>query len=276
MKVAKNAVRAASAAGLFYPAEKRILSRDISVMLENAQVVEVSEPVLGLIVPFAGIGLSGGVAAHAYRQVLAQNVEVVVLLGVNHHKGDFHTIYPGRAFATPLGDIPVHKHLAYKLAELDPAIRLSDEGYHLGEHVLEVQLPFLQSLHHPVEILPVMMGNESPESIGVLGGHLIQALSGRTSLIIAACELSKGHPDNRARLLDTTTLQYLEAYDTDGLLEGIAAHNCQISGYGPVVVAMEVCQFYGALNCRILSYRHSGELTNSRDSVTGFCAGILY
>ena len=273
----RQKVRPSSAAGVFYPAEKSVLSRDLSVLLENAPVEKVPRPIRGMVVPYAGYVYSGGVAARAYRQILQREYEVIVVIGSSAtERFDCISIYSGSAFDTPLGPIPVHKHLAYKLSAAHPDIQLTESGFDLAEHAIEVQMPFLTYVQKHAEVLPIMMGSETLYTMEILKDGLISVLNGRNFLVVACSELSHGYSDSQARRLDNKALNAIEKFSAEELHAGIIDNDCEMRGVGPALVTMRVSAHFNARESRILLYRTSGEVTGNRDKVVGFVSAIFY
>ncbi len=246
-------------------------------MLENAPVASVPRPIRGMIVPYAGYVYSGGVAARAYRQIMQHEYEVIVVIGSSGNETfDCISIYPGSAFETPLGNIPVHKHLAYKLSAAHPDIQLTNSGFDPGDQAIEVQMPFLSYVQEKPEILPIMMCSETLYTMEILREGLIEVLQGRDFLLVSCSELSRGYNDSQARKLDTRTLETINRFSAEELHAGIIDHDCEMAGFGPAVAVMKVSQHFGARQSQIMLYRTSGEVTGKRDNVVGFASAIFY
>ena len=160
-----SAVRPAAVAGMFYPGDAGQLSAEIDEMLGG---VDSLAPRLGfpkaLIVPHAGYVYSGPVAASACAEVeaLREVVRRVVLLGPSH-------LVPlaglaastAEAFATPLGEVPVDAEAIRSIAHLTQVKRL--DAPHDWEHSLEVQLPFLQRALGGFRLVPLSVGDATPD-----------------------------------------------------------------------------------------------------------------
>ncbi|RMG66120.1 MAG: AmmeMemoRadiSam system protein B [Calditrichaeota bacterium] len=270
-------IRPASVAGLFYPADKLMLERELSLMLENAPVLEPPRPIRGLIVPHGGFLYSGGVAARAYRQIIDQPCEGIVLIAPPHESTLYFTaVYSGKAFRTPLGDVQVNQQLASKLVDLEPTCKLSEQGFEEGEYTIEVQLPFVQWVQDGVPILPIMMGRQDREAVEKLTQALLQLAKNRQLLFIASTDLSQNHPDTLARRMDQVCISHIERFDPDGLLQDVEQGACEMCGSGPAVVVMKLCQALGATQARVLLYRNSADITGERDKVVGYLSAIFY
>jgi len=138
--------RPPAVAGVFYPADRDRLQRQVSELLASAATPASVMP-KALIAPHAGYVYSGGVAAAAFATLrdIAQTITRVVLIGPAHY------VYVGGiaaptadAFETPLGRVLVDKEALSRIDDLQFVIRT--DAPHAPEHALEVELPFLQTM----------------------------------------------------------------------------------------------------------------------------------
>ena len=128
-------VRPAAVAGSFYPADQQELSKMIDDMLAKAAPPPVDGTIIAAVAPHAGYPYSGPVAAWTYAAIGAQvkaghKYSRVVLIAPSHYVGfDFTSVYDGDAYSTPLGQVPVDKEFARRLAKMSSTIQLSDKGH---------------------------------------------------------------------------------------------------------------------------------------------------
>ena len=275
--ISRDKIRPSSIAGTYYPADKYILERDISLLLENAPEVKLPRPIRAIIVPHAGYFYSGGVAARAYRQIMEQKYDVAVVIAPAHQEQyDFISIYPGRGLHTPLGDLPLEMSIIEKLTFLHPDIRLSEQGYQAGESGLEVQLPFLKWTQDSIHIVPLMLGEQSERLMQILIDILPQLLQDKNCLLIASSDLSRNHSDAEARALDQVVIQNINDFNPNQLIKDIQQRRCEMCGYGAVFATMNVARTLGAQESKVLLYRNSGDITGEKTSVEGYLSAIIY
>ena len=158
-------VRPAAVAGAFYPDSAPALENIVSLML-MAVPRSVSSRPKAIIVPHAGYIYSGPIAASIYAPLrkLRGTIERIVLLGPTHRVAVNGLALPScKAFATPLGDIPVDQRAIAAIEDM-PQIVFSDAA-HAQEHSLEVQLPFLQMVLGEFSLLPLAVGEASPNVV---------------------------------------------------------------------------------------------------------------
>jgi len=275
--VDRNKVRPAGVAGGFYPNSKMELERDLSLLLENSPFVETLQSIKAIIVPHAGYMYSGGVAARAYRQIIQDDYDFCVIIAPSHYEPfNFISIYPGKAFETPLGEIAVENRIVDLLVSGHPDIQLSEQGYSPKEHSLEVQLPLTKWVQDSPRIVPLMMGNQSLELINSAAEKLGTILKGENCIIIASTDLSHFHSDSKARAMDNIVINHINNFAPDRLYEDISEGRCEMCGYGPAIVAMKVAQAWGATHSEVLLYRNSGDMTGDTDKVVGYLSAIVY
>lgn len=273
----REQIRQTAVAGTFYPGSRMELERDLSLLLENSPDVTVSNPIKCIIAPHAGYMYSGGVAARAYRQLLNQSYDFIIILAPSHYESfDFISVFPGKSFASPLGEILVEKNIVDSLIAQESVFHLSELGYSSQEHSLEVQLPLLKWVQDSPRIVPMMMGNQIWDIITRTAEELSMILKDKNCLIIASTDLSHYHSDSEARSMDQIVVNQINSYQPDQLYEDIMDRKCEMCGFGPAVVAMKTARELGASNAKVLLYRNSSDMTGDRSKVVGYLSAIIY
>ena len=150
-------------------------------------VPDAAAPV-ALIVPHAGYGYSGPVAASGYARLapLRRRVRRVVVLGPAHFRSvATAAVTTVAAFRTPLGFVPVDVDGCAQLATHRLAV--AADGPHAPEHSLEVQLPFLQrTLDAGWSLLPIVVGAAGDVA------ELLAAVTDETTLVVCRVDLTLG------------------------------------------------------------------------------------
>ncbi len=109
--------RKAMLAGSWYPADAGSCEKEISEFLERNDFPAYSfTKRLGAIVPHAGWFFSGDIACNTINSLQGET-DVIAIFGM--HLGESHPpfIVTEGAWETPLGDIPIARDLALKLAQ---------------------------------------------------------------------------------------------------------------------------------------------------------------
>ena len=199
-------IRQPAVAGVFYPANRSALSREVSQLLDEATLHNLSPKVL--IAPHAGYIYSGATAAAAYRQLAGREsiISRVVLLGPSHHV-PFHglALPASTVFNTPLGPVNIDTESANQLLTFSQVQVL--EAAHELEHSLEVQLPFLQTILNDFQLLPLVVGDASPLAVSEVLEHL---WGGPETLIVISTDLSHYHPYEEAQTIDANTVKTIQ------------------------------------------------------------------
>ena len=189
-------------------------------------------------------------------------------------------VFPGDAYRTPLGDIPVDVELAKLIVSKSDLVRFDARGHETGasrraEHALEVQLPFLRSPWAISNSCRSSSGDQSAPVAEALGTALGEALRGKKVLIVASTDLSHFHDDAEARALDGDFQRRLALFDPAALLKALASKTVEACGGGPVVSAMLAARSLGAAKCVVLMYANSGDVTGDRSGVVGYLSAAM-
>jgi hypothetical protein len=269
-------------AGLFYPkgAEDTRLELDrCFASVQSAPEKAAREMPFALIAPHAGYGYSGGVAAHAYaraRTHASTNGEQIlaVLLGPSHR-----VYFEGLAGArythwrTPLGDVPVANELYAGLP-----CTLHDAA-HAGEHSLEVQLPFLQSVLAPgFRILPLLVGRVTAAQADAAAKALkgLTELAGTRTLFICSTDLSHDHAYAEAKKMDGRVAELVTALDAEQFDEEMRSRRIEACGMHALLLTLHLARLAGCRNAEILALTNSGEIIGDIHSrIVGYFAALI-
>lgn len=201
--IKSDTVRPPAVAGRFYPADPGPLRADIERLIDA--VGPVSEPLAAAyIVPHAGYGYSGPVAAEVYARLAAHRgrVKRVVLVGPSHHyplRG--HAAAPYARWETPLGQVRA----------VPTNVVGSSKLPHEAEHSLEVQLPFLQvALGDDIEVTMVACGmSQTPDTARIIGALLEEV--GEDAVLLCSTDLSHYHDQATATRIDAATAEAIRS-----------------------------------------------------------------
>ena len=271
----KYTVRPPTAAGLFYEDSPDLLRKNIDEYLEHARVPKLKGTVRALVSPHAGYVYSGFAAAHAYKMIKEINYDCVIIVGPSHREYfNGISIYPGDAYETPLGTIPINKEIREALVEEKNAIVASDEG-HRSEHSIEVQLPFLQCVLGDFSFVPVVMGDQRRQLCNELTEAIVRVGTNRNILFVASSDLSHYHPYDEAVEIDNGVISELEKFNSETFITKIEEHSFEACGGGPIATVMNAARRLGANKAEILYYCNSGDITGDRGGVVGYLAAAF-
>jgi MEMO1 family protein len=254
-------VRPSAVAGLFYAGDAGELEADIAEFFVNASAVH--DTPKALIAPHAGYIYSGQVAATAFASV-KHSPERVVVIGPAHYVRVRGIAVPtADAFETPLGRVPVHHESLGVIADL-PFVSQNDAP-HAREHALEVELPFLQTKLRAFALVPLLVGDATPQEVGAA---LARLWGGAETLIVVSSDLSHYLDYETAQNRDAATAAAIERGDWNGLGPNDACGFLPIAG-----LLIEASR--RDLNARRLALCNSGDTAGSRDSVVGYGAWMF-
>lgn len=256
-------VRSPAVAGLFYPADPGQLRDQIQDLMAATGNTAGQLPPKALIAPHAGYVYSGPVAASAYAQLgeAAGSIHRVVILAPAHRMALSGLAYSNAArFRTPLGGIPVDQTGLLAASEL-PQVRLLDAAFE-GEHSIEVQLPFLQQMLEDFCILPLLVGDASPEQIE----QVLEILwGGPETLLVISSDLSHYLSYDQAKNMDRETTRAIEQLAPERLSYQHACGRIPVSG-------LLLAARHHQLRVKTLDLRNSGDTAGPRDRVVGYGA----
>jgi MEMO1 family protein len=256
-------VRHPAVSGMFYPGNPDELGALVAQLLDH---VRVPGPVpKAMIVPHAGYIYSGPVAATAYARLRPARglITRVVLLGPAHRVGFTGLAWSGADwFETPLGRIPVDHSSLRSLADLAQVQRL--DVAHDQEHSLEVHLPFLQSVLGEFLLVPLVVGDTTPEDVDAV---LTRLWGGTETLIVISSDLSHYHDYVTAQRMDRATSNAIEALRYEDIGRDDACGRIPIAGL------LRLARRLG-LGLQTIDLRNSGDTAGRRDQVVGYGAYV--
>lgn len=220
-----------------------------------------TQPPKAIIAPHAGYIYSGPVAASAYRRVEAGRgrFQRVVLIGPSHRVG-FRGLglSSNVGFATPLGVVPVDQE-AWDVASRLPAVDICDAA-HRQEHSLEVHLPFLEEVLGEFKLMPIVVGDATPDEVAAV----IDALwGGPETLVVISSDLSHYLGYDEAVAIDKVTAAAIEAMRPDRIAYEQACGRLPVNG---LLVAAK----RRGMTVSTVDLRNSGDTAGSRDRVVGY------
>lgn len=264
-------IRPAAFAGTFYDGRPESLRHHVERLLPMAVR---DADAFGAIVPHAGYVYSGPVAGNVYARLRIP--ATVVLLCPNHTgRGAPASLDRSDAWRTPLGDVPVHRPLASRLAELAPSL-VEDSAAHAGEHSLEVQLPFLQVRRPDVTIVAVSLGAPDLALCREVGRACAQLSEEQAEPLLFLASSDMNHYESRTvgGRKDALALARVEAIDPEGLFATVLAESISMCGFLPATALLFAARAAGAGPATIVSRRDSGDETGDTSSVVGY-AGVV-
>jgi hypothetical protein len=175
------------------------------------------------------------------------------------------------AYETPLGRIPVDRELAHEIQMCHPLFSNTIPG-RIGEHSLEVQIPFLQETVPGLKIVPVYIGAQNITNITVLADALAKTLRDRNVLVVATTDLSHFHSYENALEKDKAVITMFEKGNAEAIYDAYAREEAEACGMGPVLAAILLARKMKWGGPHLIRYENSGDVTGDKSSVVGYAA----
>ena len=138
------------------------------------------------------------------------------------------------------------------------------EPAHSKEHCLEVQLPFLQTIFSEFEIVPLVVGDGTPEEVA----EVLEALwGGPETVVVISSDLSHFNDYATASRLDKETSDRIEKLQPVG--ERQACGRRAINGL------LHLARQRG-MKAKTVDLRNSGDTAGLRDRVVGYGAYVFW
>ena len=257
-----GATRPAAVAGFFYPGDPAALAAEVASYLAAARGDGAKPAPKAIIAPHAGYIYSGPIAASVYARLapLRGRVRRVVLAGPAHRVYVAGAAIPNvDAFSSPLGAVRLDRAALEAIGKL-AFVEVSDRA-HAQEHSLEVHLPFLQSVLGDFSLVPVVVGDASPDEMGALFDRV---WGGDETLVVVSSDLSHYLPYRAAQDRDTRTAQAIVGLEAR-LIPDEACGAAPINGLLRAARARN-------LAAELVDLRNSGDTAGDRSRVVGYGA----
>ncbi len=237
-----------------YPTQPRPLQAQIAANLNAASPDVLEGDITALIVPASNQLQGGAAAAEAYALLQGRHYDTVILIGPSHGGSSARiNICSVDTYHTPLGDVQVSDGVRHELCDEDDDIFVSDEG-HFHVEGIDVQVPYLQTVLDDFDIVPVVMGEESPAFCRELGQAVGEVMYNRRALVIAAADVVAASEEDYA-----TFCALVEAQDVSRLMSLLNSGEVQVNGKGALLVALLACMHRTNHEARILTAERPGE-----------------
>lgn len=278
-------IRPSPIAGQWYPGDATRLATSVDYYMDEAALPELPGQVVAVMAPHAGHLYSGPVAGYAFAALRGLSPDVVVVVSPMHHPYYEPLLTTAhKAYATPLGDIPVQQDA---LQELEVCLQ-QELGFGMTlvandmEHSLEIELPFLQrALAKPFTLIPLMLRDQSSRVARGLGQCLArliahgQALAGKSAILVASTDLSHFFTQSIADRLDAEILKQVSAFDPAGVLRAEDEEKGFACGCGALAAVLWAAKDLGADRALVLRHATSGDVTGDYERVVGYGAAVF-
>lgn len=267
-------IRQPVVAGRFYPADAATLRRDVQCFLGSPTSAESAASAgftpFGCMLPHAGYVYSGAVVG-ATLGGFAIPQRLIILCPNHTGRGQALGVWPGGAWLTPLGPAAVDETLAASLAASGGGFA-PDVHSHLGEHSIEVLLPFLQVTQEGKEqalsVAPVCVGTQQEGALARAGEALAALLARPENAdvgLVVSSDMNHYEDVHTTERKDALALERALAGDAEGLLRVAAKARISMCGVAPLALALHAARHLGDLRVELAA--HDTSATASGDSL---------
>ena len=263
-------IREPVAAGRFYPGSASQLDQEIASFLAMPGINAKMQKPWALMLPHAGYVYCGEIIGKTLANVeLPSNL---IILCPNHTgRGQALGVWTLGAWRTPLGIVPVNQHLAAELIATQTGYQ-PDQISHLGEHSIEVLLPFLQKKVADLAIVPVCIGTQNPQILKKAARGLASVIRADPENIAIIVSSDMNHYENEKITFakDQLALDAILADKPDELLRTVSANHISMCGAGPMALALYAAQYCGNARAELVAHGTSAKASSDYDHTVGY------
>ncbi|MEI6059979.1 MAG: AmmeMemoRadiSam system protein B [Bacteroidota bacterium] len=274
--------RQPAVAGSFYPADPAEIKRMFQAFFSKAPYRIERQDVLAIISPHAGYVFSGEVAAAAFNQIdHEKQYKTIFVVGCSHRNAFAGaSVYSIGDYITPLGTVNTDFDIADKLVSENKVLSF-DPHYHVDEHSIEVQIPFLQYLlKKDFKIVPILLGTQDPGTCKLIA-EALKPYFLPENLFVISTDFSH-YPSYDAALITDKQIAdaigsrnpsiFLDAVEscTAKKIENLVTGCCS---WPSVLTLMYLTQGFPDINYKQILYKNSGDSQyGEKDRVVGYFA----
>ncbi|MCH7657691.1 MAG: AmmeMemoRadiSam system protein B [Bacteroidetes bacterium] len=264
----KRIDRQPAVAGQFYPGNKNNLEKTLEELFSKAKSGISEENTIAILSPHAGYVFSGEVAANSFKQLDPDSKYKTIFILGSSHRTMFSgaSIYNIGNYITPLGEVKVDIPLSTNLINGYDIFSFNGNA-HLGEHSLEVQLPFLQYwLKNEFSIVPVVLGTQSPRVIEKIARALKPYFTSE-NLFVISTDFSHYPSHENAVRIDNSIADAVVSNSPAELLNTISKHEKEgienlattLCGWTSVLTLMYMTRGDKDISYHKVKYMNSGD-----------------
>ncbi|MBI2421851.1 MAG: AmmeMemoRadiSam system protein B [Candidatus Hydrogenedentes bacterium] len=259
-------VHKAVGAGPLYPDKPEMLLQALDRFYAGANPAPPPGRLFAIVAPHSGYGLSGAIAAQAFKSLTPGQFDKVIVLGPSHFRNIEGCSIPAVTFfETPFGLVTLQESIIRELC-YSPMITMRGLRYeggssrkqlHEQEYSIEMVLPFLQERLSRFTLVPVLVGEMNdtngmvdPTRVEAVADTIREVLDERTLLVISTDFTHYGHDFSFKPFVDNAVenIQALDdrAYgrilekDFDGFLRFLEKTGDPICGADALLVLLKI------------------------------------
>jgi AmmeMemoRadiSam system protein B len=285
-------IRKAQFAGSWYPGSKQGLLNELEKYFTDNQFGPGEQPeslhlakrtIIGGVSPHAGYIYSGTCAAFTYLNLFKEKIpDTVIILGTDHRGyGDIALLRDGE-WETPLGNLKIDDELAENILEKCDLIKDDRSAFLIGEHNIEIQLPFIKycAKNKEVKILTIKMTPRiNFETMDKISSDIVSAIQtlNKDIIILASSDMSHKSISSETDLkefknIDQKVIDGFIGLNPKQTLE--AALNTTVCGPQTITTLILISKKLNANKGKLLKYYASSEKTGEFGYCVGYFSGV--
>ncbi|TFG15791.1 MAG: AmmeMemoRadiSam system protein B [Promethearchaeota archaeon] len=240
-----------------------------------------SRTIIGGVSPHAGHEYSGPCAAFTYLNLFKEKIpDTIIILGTDHRGYRKIALFEEGEWETPLGNLKVDNDLSKKILDKSEKIINDNSAFLIGEHNIEIQLPFIKfcAQDTEVKIVPIKITPRTDFKImDEISSDIADIVKNEDKdiVIVASSDMSHEQILNEVQLkkfkaIDQAVISGFEKLDAKATLD--AALKTSVCGPQTITTLVLIGKKLNASNGKLLKYYTSAERTGS---LGGYCVGYF-
>jgi AmmeMemoRadiSam system protein B len=285
-------IRKAQFAGSWYPGSKQSLLNELEKYFTDNQFGPGEKPeslhgtkrtIIGGVSPHAGYAYSGTCAAFTYLNLFKERIpDTVIILGTDHRGYGDIALFKDGEWETPLGNLKIDEDLAEIILEKCDIIKEDRSAFLIGEHNIEIQLPFIKYCANDKEVKIVtikMTPRINFETMNKISSDIVSAIQAinKDVVVLASSDMSHKSVSSEADLkefkkIDQKVIDGFIGLNPEETLK--AALNTSVCGPQTITTLMLISKKLKANKGKLLKYYTSTEKTNDFGYCVGYFSGV--
>ena len=276
----KKINREAVVSGSFYPSSPVKLTSMLEDLFALASPKE-TQNTFAIISPHAGYIYSGAIAASAFNQIDSNKKYKTIFIIGSSHRFSFEgaSIYDKGNFKTPFGEVEADIETAENIIKSDTVFQFNAD-YHIPDHCIEVQLPFLQYyLKNDFKIVPILIGTNNLTICKKIADGLKEYLSS-DHLFVISTDFSHYPSYEDALIIDKNTADAIIKNDVEVFSKNCKIYNLSnttnlqtpICGLSAVISFLHITETLKDIEIKQIRYSNSGDVSQDSSAVVGYWA----
>jgi AmmeMemoRadiSam system protein B/AmmeMemoRadiSam system protein A len=265
----------------WYEADADALRAQLGGFFDKAKVEERGN-VIGLILPHAGYRYSGQTAAYGAKAIKGKYKRVIVI-GPSHRvpMEEVFSVPTVTHYETPLGRVPLDRKFIRKL--LGYPVFSNVPYAHESEHSVQIEVPLLQYAQEEFELVPIVAGQCSLETIEKCGA-ILKSMIDKDTLVVASSDFVHYGPNfgyvpfkenvpAEIKEIDMGAYEYIQKKDCKGFVDYKERTGATICGSVPIAVLLSMMP--EPAQAHLMHYTTSGELMDDYSSSVSYLSVVF-